>query len=88
MLNKFTTNELLDELKKRKIREQTEPVLIEIPNLSHLKSLLKNYIHCIENGNYNVDQNNEYKIFETVLKTFFGEDVFIWINKKLNIEEE
>jgi len=76
ILNKFTDEELEEELARR--REPPKPV--EHPNLGDLKAVAQEYLDDIkENGRPSKDSKNY--IFESVMKTFYGPDIFSWINE-------
>ena len=76
MLNKFTDEELEDELARRR----EPPLSLKDPNLGDLKSEAQQYLYDIkENGRPSKDAKQF--IFECVMKTFYGPDIFSWINK-------
>ena len=53
-------------------------------NLSKLKNILKNYVeNIIKNKEYPDDDINHY-IYETVLETFYGNNIFEKLNKITN----
>jgi len=76
----FSTEELQEEITRRKSPKVTRPAMIVEPNLGYLCSYLENQV-----GKWSVkgevgDDDPEY-IFEEVMKTFYGPDFFEWFNK-------
>lgn len=91
-LTHFSDEELKSELEKRK--KNSIPKMIENPDLTNLKHALQIYINTISQLNYNEDydkddedevsyEDMEHYIYELTLKTFFGYDVFDWINENI-----
>lgn len=80
----FTDDELKNELERRKQtkKEHEIPKLIENPDLTVMKKALTHYInYIVENGHE--EKDCEYWIYETAVKTFFGDNTFDWINKNI-----
>lgn len=84
-INNLSTEQLLEELKKRKaqeamtidekIAEMTPKPILSDPNLDGLISICTDYVNeSIQNGW--VDEDLPHYIFETALQTIMGRDVF------------
>ena len=78
MLNKFTDEELEEELKRRKFVPKHLP-LKEV-NVSLLYEQVKAYIDSIHQNGY-PEKDAEHFIFETTMKIFYGPDIYKWINE-------
>jgi len=80
-LKKYTLQELLNEVKKRKTAEKS-PKLIpnEKRDYSKLENCCENYLD--EVGNSWVDELEHY-IFEEAVIALYGNDIFDYINSKL-----
>jgi len=78
LLKKFTDEELEDELKKRK--DVPYPLASEDVNIAKLSTQAREYLDDIhKHGRPSKDA--EHYMFETVMITFYGSDVFDWIRK-------
>jgi hypothetical protein len=64
------------------IEKYRRPVMIESPDLSKLKRLLELYMDDVS-GDENPDEDYPHWIFESVLETFFGKEVWDYINSKI-----
>lgn len=58
-----------------------KPIIIDSPDLSALKKMCQEYIDAIADDEYIDDDFNHY-IFECALSTFFGKDVWKFVNSK------
>ena len=77
LLGKFTDDELEEELERRK--EPPDPLPPSNDALVILHRLARSYLTSIsDNGRPSKDA--EHFIFETVMKTLYGPDIFDWIN--------
>lgn len=90
---KYTKEELLEEVKKLKvlqehlqklIKKKDRPKIYFGINSDRLEKELEEYIDLVDKGEMSDDREDDWKqsIFERVLMTFYGDDVFEWINKK------
>jgi hypothetical protein len=57
-----------------------KPTLIELPDISKLSKMCQEYIDQLEEEEYVGDDFREY-IFECALETFFGKEVWAFVNK-------
>lgn len=73
--DKFTA--LIDEIEKKKAKK---PVMLADFDLEDLKKQLQFHLDSIGTDDYR-DYNEQY-IYETAMQTFFGKDVFKYINAK------
>lgn len=73
-LDNINSDELLKELERRK-KIKTEIRFVENPDLSSIKSILSEYVNKSLSNEYISDVYKHYLI-ETVLKTFYGKDIF------------
>lgn len=73
-LDNISSDELLKELERRK-KIKTEISFVEKPDLSSIKSMLSEYVNKSLSNEYISDDFNHY-LFETVLTTFYGKDIF------------
>jgi hypothetical protein len=78
LLNRFTDEELEEELKRRK----SLPKILssENINLARLRKQANEYIVSIEEDGKPPKDAERY-IFEEVMKTFYGSEIFKWINE-------
>jgi len=75
--SKYTDDELIKELE---LREKSKmPKIVENPNFGSLIYILTTYIDYIQKNKCTND-NYEHDIYESVLLTFFGNNIFDWIN--------
>jgi len=58
-----------------------KPIIIESPDLSALRKICQEYIDTIASGEY-VDDDFIHYIFECALSTFFGENVWDFVNSE------
>lgn len=82
-LNNLSTEELLEELKKRKVEEamsieerifEIKPKPVSDPNLTSLTKICVDYVND-RLTNY-IDDDFEHYIFEEAMKSIMGTDVF------------
>lgn len=83
VLQQFSIEELQEELNKRKeIKNLKKPELLEFFDLSKLKSMCQSYINDIDELGHTNEDTIQY-IFECAIETFFGHEVWSYINKKI-----
>ena len=93
MLNKFTDQELYDELRKRQeiedARRAKKPKLKNPICIGELVSNCEKYIDKLYKDGW-IDDNFPIYIFEVAMKTVFGKDVIDWIreNKIMKTTDE
>lgn len=58
-----------------------KPIIIESPDLSALKTMCQQYIDDIANNEY-IDDDFSHYVFECALTTFFGKDVWKFVNHR------
>jgi len=56
------------------------PDMVEHPDCSVLESMAEDYIKGIVDGSYQEDSDDSQYIFEEVIKTFYGPEIFDWVN--------
>jgi len=66
---------------------KVKPNMIETPDLLPLKKICQEYIDAIADGKY-VDDDFTHYIFECALSTFFGKDVWNFVNHPEDDSEE
>jgi len=59
-----------------------KPVMIEKPDYTNLKKICQDYIDSIANNEY-VDDDFDHYIYETAIETFFGKEVWQFINRRM-----
>jgi len=64
-----------------------KPNMIEAPDLLALRKICQEYIDAIASGDY-VDDDFAHYMFECVLSTFFGKDVWNFVNHPEDDSEE
>jgi hypothetical protein len=57
-----------------------KPIIVSI-DISELKNMCQEYIDLVDKGEY-IDDDFQHYIFECALETFFGKDVWKFINSK------
>jgi hypothetical protein len=78
LLEKFTDEELEEEIERRK--SPPWPVASHLVNISNIRDHAAQYLNCIyKTGRPPTD--GEHFMFESVMTTFYGNDVWTWINK-------
>lgn len=82
-MQNFSDNELQAELNSRKEvqRQADKPCMIEVPDYKALRGLCQKYIDDLHEKNW-VDDDLKHYVFETAMTTFFGPNVWGWINKQ------
>lgn len=81
ILNSFSDEELQKELKLREGRKSIPPILSsEAINLTRLRNSVSEYMLSIVNTGRG-SKDGEHYIFEEAVKTFYGSDIFSWINE-------
>lgn len=67
-----------------------KPQQIKTPDLSELREAVQDYIDYIDSDEYHPDRDDKYEhpILEAAVQAFFGEKVYIWINKRIEEHEE
>jgi late competence protein required for DNA uptake (superfamily II DNA/RNA helicase) len=86
-MSKFTKKELNDELKRREEKEIKEgiPTLLENPDFTILKEMTSQYLLGLHNKNPVMVHDYDGFIYECVMKTLYGYNIFNWINLKLDL---
>jgi len=79
-LNAYSTDELLEELARRKKVEATVPKLIEIPDLSTLISQAKDIVQEVVDGTWHEDNDDAHYMYEAVMEALYGEKFWNWFN--------
>lgn len=80
-LNKYSIKQLEEELHKRK--GPPEPLELEEVVLTKLRAQAKDYLYYLYENNRESKDARHY-MFEEVMKTLYGPDIFYWINEILN----
>jgi len=83
MLENFSLEELLAEISKRKIQNCVPKILQDIDDVP-LRILLDSYISDLFEGEIIDDDDEKLYIYEAVMITYFGEDIFSKINYPIN----
>ena len=86
-LSEFTEDELVAEIERRKrgIKPQMRslgPYRALAIDMTKLCEVCQEYIDYVDSADYHADNDWEYWICSAALKTFFGDDVYEWINKR------
>lgn len=79
-LSNISIEQLEKELfnRQEKVKKDAIPKLLQNPDLSLLASQCQEFITDLAEDNRTKDV--EYYIFETVMGTFFGNNIFQWLN--------
>jgi hypothetical protein len=59
-----------------------KPELITNVDLTALSKICKDYIDFVASRKYHEDNDFKHYIYEVAMETFFGKDVFNYINKR------
>lgn len=78
LLKKFTDDELENELKRR--RQAPDPLESEDVNISNIRKHAKEYIESVHKTG-RPPKDAEHFIFESVMATFYGNDIWSWLNE-------
>ena len=84
---KFICSKCHEELESEEVKAHVcdksfnKPVMIESPNLDALKKICSDFLNDVENEDY-LDEGYYYYIFETAIETFYGKEVWNFINSK------
>jgi len=81
-INDYTSKELEVELERRR-KVVGRPPLKSSIDLISLRDICSQYMDEVERGEICDDSDNEHYIFETAIETFYGKDVWTWINDKI-----
>lgn len=67
-----------------------KPQQIKTPDLSELREAVQDYIDYIDSDEYHPDRDDKYEnaVLERAVEALFGEEVYIWINKRIEEHEE
>lgn len=57
-----------------------KPIIVSI-DISRLKNMCQEYIDLVDKGEY-IDDDFKHYIFECALETFFGKDIWKFVNSK------
>jgi len=77
LLGKFTDDELKEELERR----NEVPDQLEVVDFTNLKLEVRNYLIAIRDGR--IPKDGEHYLFENLMKTLYGPDIFNWIRPRL-----
>ena len=77
-LEKYTDEDLEEELERR--RSPPDPLASEDINISNLRTHAENYIKYIHEIGCST-KDAEHLIFEVVMTTFYGKDIWPWLRK-------
>jgi hypothetical protein len=77
LLGKFTDDELEEELERR----NKPPKQLEEPDFTNLKQEADNYLIGVRDQR--IPKDGEHYLFETLMKTLYGPDIFHWINPRM-----
>ena len=64
-----------------------KPIIVETPDLFALRKICQEYIDAVATREY-VDEDLSHYIFECALSTFFGKDVWNFVNNREEVSEE
>ncbi len=78
VLEKYSDKQLEEELRKR----NTPPEQIEDVDLTKLRTQAKNYLDFLYENNCE-PKDTSYLMYEEVMKTFYGPDIFKWIIQRI-----
>lgn len=77
LLGKYTDDELKEELERR----NEVPDQLEVVDFTNLKLEVRNYLIAIRDGR--IPKDGEHYLFENLMKTLYGPDIFNWIRPRL-----
>ena len=80
-LSEFTDEELEAEVERRKRGDK--PKMLQISDISKLIGVCQKYIDYVDSDEYPYgDDFWDHHIYATAIETFFGKDVWNWINDR------
>jgi hypothetical protein len=80
LLNNFTSDELAEELERRKkLREIPEK--LKMMDWSPVINMLEEEVKDRYNGAYNLDNDNPQYVYESAMQVVYGEDIWKKLNK-------
>ena len=79
-LSEFSDDELEAEVERRK--RGVKPKMLQISDISKLIGVCQRYIDDVDSNDYNEDNDWSNYIYEEAIETFFGKDVWNWINDR------
>jgi len=82
-ISDLSTEELENELEKRKQAQSTRPTLIpkEDRDLSSVESMCEDIVEQVVKGTYHEDNDDAQYMYEEVMCSMYGSDFFKWFNK-------
>ena len=80
-LSKVSKEKLLEELEKR--RKEDIPKSLTSINTAKLEKTINQYFEFLVSDDYCEDNDWDNEIFEMAVATFYGPDIWDWINKQL-----
>jgi chorismate mutase len=87
MLNQISTEQLVQELKRRekKAKELAKPKMLAVParNPEYLEKVCQEYIDFIASDEYHEDNDYKNYIYENAIEMLFGSEIWEWINSKM-----
>ena len=79
-IGEFSTEELQEEITRRKSPKVTRPAFVDDPNLINLCAYIDNMVGMWADSG-ECDSDDTHYIFEETMKTLYGPDFFKWMNK-------
>jgi hypothetical protein len=81
-LQTYTTEELEEELERRKKQKEEIPEPLASVDYSNIYNMCTMYIYDLHQ--YGEESKDfEHYLFECALETIYGKDIWFWINEKL-----
>lgn len=72
--------ESLEDLRIRKIKEKAS-VMLSNPNFNNLKEAVLNYVEFIQSDEFHEDNDYDRYICEEAINAFYGKEFWDWYNK-------
>lgn len=79
MLQNYSTEQLEEEILKRKNFKKEKPKLLKNVNVVALRKLCSKYIDFVDSDDYSDDNDYAGYIFEVAMTTFYGDDIWEWV---------
>ena len=79
-LSEFTEDELVAEIKRR--RWGDKPPMLQHTDFNKLVETCQKYINYVDSDDYHEDNDWSHYIYEAVIETLYGKDVWKWINNR------
>lgn len=80
-IKSISTNELLEELARRKTAKKEAPKLVKNPKWDVVIELAKGVVESVSIGEVDGSNDDEHYMYEEVMKALYGPKYFDWHNE-------